>query len=145
MINNTAVRRALLVILAFNALSQIGGAVGLITGLISPPFSLLSGTPFANYTLPGLILGVVAGGGSLVALLLVWRAGNLTGDEAGIVSGCITTGWIVGEVILFKESVLGFLGVPLQVMYFVTGLLAAGLAAWLWLADWEHAHVQLDC
>jgi hypothetical protein len=139
MIHETGVRRTLLVMLAFNALSQIGGAIGLLAGA-HPPMSLLNSTPFADYTIPALILGVITGGSSLAALLLVWRAGRLTGDFAGIVSGSITAGWIVGEVILWKESILGFLSVPLQVLYLVTGLLVAGLAAWLWLADWERAH-----
>jgi hypothetical protein len=139
MIRETGVRRTLLVVLAFNALSQIGGAIGLLAGA-HPPLSLLSSTPFADYTLPALMLGIITGGGSLAAVLLVARAGRLTGDVAGIVSGGITAGWIVGEVLLWKESLLGFLSVPLQVLYFVTGLLAAGLAAWLWLADWERAH-----
>jgi len=133
MIHETGVRRTLLVVLAFNALSQIGGAIGLLAGA-HPPLSLLSATPFADYTLPALILGIITGGSSLAALLLVWRAGRLTGDFAGMVSGDITAGWIVGEVIL-----LGYLS-PLQVLYFATGLLTAGLGAWLWLADWGRAH-----
>jgi uncharacterized membrane protein YbhN (UPF0104 family) len=139
MIHESGVRRTLLVVLAFNALSQIGGAIGLLAGA-HPPLNLLTSTPFADYTLPALILGVITGGGSLVAVLLVARAGRPTGDVAALVSGSITAGWIVGEVLLFKESLLGFLSVPLQVLYFATGLLAVGLAARLWLADWERAH-----
>ena len=38
----------MLVTLAFNALSQFGGAVGLLTGAISPPLTLLSDTPFTS-------------------------------------------------------------------------------------------------
>lgn len=137
--HETGMRRALLVVLAFNALSQIGGAIGLLAGA-HPPMSLLGSTPFADYTVPALILGVITGGSSIVALLLVWRGQHLAGDAAGIISGGITAGWIVGEVILFRESLLGFLGVPLQVLYFVTGLLAAGLASWLSLVDRGVAH-----
>lgn len=136
------IRRAMLVTLAFNALSQFGGAVGLLTGAISPPLTLLSDTPFTSYTVPALILGVVTGGSSLVALRLVWLSARLVGDFASIIAGCITVGWILGEVILFKESVAGFLNVPLQVIYFVTGLVVLGLAGWLWLTDWERAHRQ---
>jgi len=139
MIYETGVRRTLLVMLAFNALSQIGGAIGLLAGA-HPPMSLLNSTPFADYTIPALILGVITGGSSLAALLLVWRAGRLTGDVAGLISGGITAGWIVGEVLLWRESLLGFLSVPLQVLYFGTGLLAVGLAAGLWLVDQEQAH-----
>jgi len=139
MIYETGVRRTLLVMLAFNALSQIGGAIGLLAGA-HPPMSLLNSTPFADYTIPALILGVITGGSSLAALLLVWRAGRLTGDVAGLISGGITAGWIVGEVLLWRESLLGFLSVPLQVLYFGTGLLAVGLAAGLLLVDQEQAH-----
>ena len=90
----------------------------------------------------GPLLGVVTGGSSLVALRLVWLSARLVGDFASIIAGCITVGWILGEVILFKESVAGFLNVPLQVIYFVTGLVVLGLAGWLWLTDWERAHRQ---
>jgi hypothetical protein len=143
MSRTTGERRTLLVVLAFNALSQIGGGIGLLAGA-HPPISLLDSTPFADYTMPALILGVITGGTSIIALLLVWRAAHIIGDVAGVVSGCITAGWILGEVILFRESLLGFLGVSLQVLYFVTGLLAAILASWLWLADRELAHSRMS-
>ena len=131
MTHESTLRRTLMIVLGFNALSQIGGCIGLITGAINPGLSLLNGTPFADYMMPGLILGA-AGVVSLVALALVWLAGRLTGDFAGVFSGGVTAGWIVGEVIL-----LGVISWPLQALYLVTGVVAFGLAAWLWLADWE--------
>ena len=80
MAQESTLRRTLMIVLGFNALSQIGGGIGLIMGAIAPPLSLLHGTPFADYTMPGLILDVVAGGGSLAALALVWVARRTTGD-----------------------------------------------------------------
>jgi len=134
MTHEPTIRRTLKVVLGFNALSQIVGGVGLLTGAINPGLCLLQGTPFADYTMPGLILGA-AGVVSLVALLLVWLASRLTGDFAGAFSGGVTAGWIAGEVVL-----LGVISWPLQALYLVTGLLALGLAAWLWLVDWERVH-----
>ncbi len=133
--HESTVRRTLMIVLGFNALTQIAGGIGLITGAIAPGLDLLRATPFADYTVPGLILGVFAGGISLAALLIVWLAGRLTGDFAGAFSGAVTAGWIVGEVIL-----LGVISWPLQALYLVTGLLAFGLAAWLWIVDWERVH-----
>ncbi len=130
MTHEPTIRRTLMVVLGFNALSQIAGGIGLLTGAINPGLSLLQGTPFADYAMPGLILSVVAGGGSLAALALVWLADRTTGDIAGFISGGVTAGWIAGEVIL-----LGVIAWQLQALYAVTGLLAAGLAAYLWLAD----------
>jgi hypothetical protein len=139
MSHEVGMRRTLIAVLAFNALSQIGGAIGLLTGA-HPPLSMLNPTPFADYTVPALILGIFTGGCSLLALLLVWRGGRLSGDFAGIASGGITAGWIVGEVLL-----IGFAGswVWLQILYFATGLVVAGLAAGLRLADWERTHPRL--
>jgi hypothetical protein len=135
MTHYAGVRLALIVVLGFNALSQIAGGIGLITGAVAPGLAILRGTPFADYMMPGVILVGVAGGSSLVALAVVWLASRLTGDFAGIASGGITAGWIVGEVML-----LGVISWPLQALYLATGLLTAGLAARLWLADWERAH-----
>jgi hypothetical protein len=134
MLHETGVRRTLLVMLAFNTLGLIGGAVGLLAGA-HPPLSPLRSTPFADSTIPSPLLGVIVGGGSLAALLLVWRAGRLTGDFAGIVSCGITAGWLVGEAIPWHESILGAPSVPLQMLYAVTRLLAAGWAARLWLVE----------
>jgi hypothetical protein len=127
----TGFRRTLMIVLGFNALSQVGGGIGLMTGVIEPGLSLLNGTPFADYTVPGLILGT-AGIVSLVALALVWLASRLTGDFAGAFAGAVTAGWIVGEVIL-----LGVVSWPLQALYLVTGVVAFGLGVRLWLADYE--------
>ena len=86
MTHEPTIRRTLMVVLGFNALSQIAGGIGLLTGAINPGLSLLQGTPFADYTMPGLILSVVAGGGSLAALALAWLADRTTGDIAGFIS-----------------------------------------------------------
>ena len=52
----------------FEAASGAVGAVGLLTGFMKIPVSILGGTPFADFTVPALLLGFVVGG---VARLIV--------------------------------------------------------------------------
>ncbi len=51
----------------FAAVSAIVGAMGLVVGYMNIPISVLSRTPFADFTFPALLLGVVVGGSALVA------------------------------------------------------------------------------
>jgi len=45
--------RALIGISLFNAVSAIGGGIGLVTGVLAVPTSLLRHTPFDSYVVPG--------------------------------------------------------------------------------------------
>jgi hypothetical protein len=112
------------------AVSAIAGAVGLLGGGIEFPPAWLAGTPFGDYTLPGLILGVVVGGGAAVAVLMVLARHPLGVPAAGA-AGLIQVGWIVGEVLLVGTN--GDLMLYLQLLYFALGAALALLAADLWL------------
>lgn len=96
-------RIALIVIDAFVALTAIGGGIALVTGLEAQRFSLemLQRTPFSSYTVPGLLLAVVVGGSAALATVatLVGRAGGFF----SLVAGIVLSGWIVGEVLVFKH------------------------------------------
>jgi hypothetical protein len=64
------IRIALVVAEAFVGLWAVIGGVALVTGaipFISFPLALLQGTPFRDYTIPGLALLILVGGSSLFA------------------------------------------------------------------------------
>ena len=70
-------------LLLFNALSALGGGVGLVTGTLPVPTVLLRNTPFDSYVIPGLFLGIVIGGSALAgAIALLARADELVHLES---------------------------------------------------------------
>ncbi|MGA1837676.1 hypothetical protein VD659_12175 [Herbiconiux sp. 11R-BC] len=112
---------ALLVVAAFNALSAIGGGIGLIaTNGMGAPVSWLDGTAFDSYLVPGLVLLVVVGGTQLLALVLQWRHQRFA-LVASVVAGFGIVIWIHVEVALLPGYSF------LQTLYFATGLLQLAL------------------
>lgn len=114
----------------FNALSAVGGGISLVAGALPVPMSLLRHTPFDSYVIPGLFLGIIIGGSSLVgaiALMAHVRRARVISASAGL----IMVGWIMGETILIQAFSW------LQGVYLLTGLL---LAAGSWfLPSTAHA------
>jgi hypothetical protein len=119
---------ALLVLAAVQAVGAIGGGVGLVqdpVNNIGLPISLLEGTPFNDYLIPGLILLLVVGVFSLlvfVGLLLRWKAAWWLSLASG--GGLII--WIIAEVAL-----LGYLpgaGIGMQIAFGLIGVAIVALA-----------------
>jgi hypothetical protein len=96
------VRIALTTLLAFGALNAFGGAWYGLSGAPGIPREWLHGSPFADYFVPSLVLGVVVGGSfslATIALLRAWpRARPLC-----IAAGAVVLGWIVVQL-----RVIGF-------------------------------------
>jgi hypothetical protein len=123
--------RVLLVLLnGFLALTAIAGGVGLLADLNAPPVTALAGSPFSDYTIPGLALLIVVGGTAVIATLLSARKHAL----AALVS-CLA-----GAVIVVFEIVeVLVIGSPpgiaktLQLFYFSLGgiLIAVSLIYWV--------------
>jgi hypothetical protein len=119
---------ALLILTAIQAAGAIGGGAGLVRDPvknIGMPVSLLEGTPFRDYLIPGLILLVVVGLFSLlvfVGLLLRWKAAWWLSLASG--GGLVI--WIISEVAL-----LGYLpgaGIGLQIVFGLVGVAVLVLA-----------------
>lgn len=115
---------ALLVLAAVQAAGAIGGGVGLVrdpVNNIGMPVSLLEGTPFKDYLVPGLILLIVVGLFSLLvfgALLVRWKPAWWLSLASG--GGlCI---WIITEGVL-----LGYLGPEGIALQLVFGIVGAGI------------------
>ena len=113
---------AQLILAAVQAAGAIGGGIGLVqdpVNNIGMPLSLLDGTPFKDYLIPGLILLIVVGLFSLlvfVGLLLRWKAAWWLSLASG--GGLVI--WIVAEVAL-----LGYLsgaGIGLQIVFGLVGV-----------------------
>lgn len=115
----------------FNALSAIGGGIGMIVADgLSMPKSLLADTPFTTFAIPGLILLVVVGGTQLVSVVLLFARREyalLWSAVAGF--GMLI--WIISEI--------GFIHAFnwAQTIYVVSGLLQLVLVfALLGVAPW---------
>lgn len=115
--------------LLFQGFSGIYGGLSLVIdpsgGSIGLPLSLLAGTPFGSYLLPGWILGVLLGAGPLVA------AGALVAHTKwalllSALLGAALLLWIVVQVIL-----VGYLAwPPLQLVYGLLGVALVSLSVY---------------
>jgi hypothetical protein len=116
------------------AVGAIAGGLALLAGVIHFPLEQLQGTPFGDYTIPGLILAMVVGG----SLLLGAATALLRREFAvlcSVAAGLILSGWIIGEVIL-----LGPFALTWQLPFFAWGLAIFGLASFLWMKEYREHH-----
>ena len=111
------VRRTLLGLHLFNAVSAVGGGIALAAGLLGVPVTLLRHTPFDSFVVPGIFLAVIIGGSATIGAtaLLNQRPRALVTSGA---AGAVMVGWILGETLLLE----GFSW--LQGVYLLTGSLA---------------------
>jgi hypothetical protein len=134
------IRIAVAVVNLFAALSAFAGALGLVVGYMNIPLSELRTTPFADFTVPALLLGFVVGGSALAAALITLFGPRrialfepLRFDAlVSAVAGCIMVGWMTIEI-----AMIG-LDTWVQALYLVVGLLMIGLAG---LLQWAESHV----
>src|SRR5512142_371334 len=119
----------LIVLVIFQSISTILGGIALLANIISMPVELLQGSPFKDYTVPGLALSLLAGGSSLFASILLFRKSKFS----------ILFSTTAGVVMMFFEFVeVLVIGSPagvartLQIIYFGTGtaLVVASMGAW---------------
>ena len=119
-------RQVLVALDLFVAVTAVAGGIALVTGMERKRFSpeLTKRTPFKSYTVPGLLLGVVVGGTSLVATVATLRD-RRSGPLASAVAGATLIGWIAGEVCILPPETHSWI----EVGYASLGLVmcAAGL------------------
>ena len=118
-------RSSLIILESFLALTAIGGAIGLLTGTGAPPREILTHSPFADYTVPGLALLLIVGGPALVAVILLARK-----DPRDL----LVCGLTAFSIIIFESVEILSIGSPagiarnLQVLYIMVGALIGGIA-----------------
>lgn len=95
--------------------------------------SILAGSPFSDFLVPGLILGGLFGIGSLVTALAGWRRIRWA-PFAAFAIGCGQMIWIVIQVAIIRE--LSFLH---PTMFGIGLVIAAAAVPWGWptLAAWR--------
>jgi hypothetical protein len=142
------IRIALLAIAVFIATSAIEGGVAVMGGVVfgyELPLAWLAGTPFGDYTIPGLALAIVVGGSALIAAatIFIHREWAVLGP---VVAGLVMDGYLVVEVVSI-DSKLGdalLTSLAVQLFYFVLGLALIGLAGFLWMREYRGSrHFQL--
>ena len=142
------IRIALLVLEAFIGLSAIQGGIGLLQGVefnFVVPVAWLAGTPFSDYTIPGLVLAIVVGGSALFAAATVFIHREWA-VLASVLAGLLMVGYLVVEAICIDSKVGNDLPIALgaQLLYLVLGLAVFGLAGYLWMRDYRRQHYHLE-
>ena len=122
----------LIILTIFQAISTVLGGIALLANIISMPVELLRGSPFKDYTIPGLSLSLLAGGSALFAAILLFRKSKFS----------ILFSTTAGVVMMFFEFVeVLVIGSPagaawtLQIIYFGTGTAIVVAAMGIWFLD----------
>lgn len=71
-------------------------------GILSLPLSLLQGTPFRNYLLPGILLVGLVGSVNIVAVYTNISR-NISRYNWSIAGGVMITGWIIVQMIVVQS------------------------------------------
>lgn len=106
----------------FLALTAVAGGIALIAGVIKMPLSALAGSPFTDFTVPGILLTAIVGGTSLLAAWLVHRGLGLGAQVSAVAGGAI----IIFEIV--EWNIIGFQW--LQALYIGVGVAILALAVW---------------
>lgn len=110
------VRGLLIAVGIFNAVSAVGGGIGLLTpGSMGIPLSLIAGSGFTSYFWPGVMLIFVIGGTQCLAVVSELRSSRTAAFWAAF-SGFTMIIWIFVEM-----AVMGGYSV-LHGIYFATGV-----------------------
>jgi hypothetical protein len=124
----------LLTLIVYQGISALYGGLSLVLdptgGVLSMPVSLLAGSPFRTYLVPGLILGLMLGVFPLFLIYPLWkkpewkRAGflNIYKDRYWAWTYSLYLGVMLMVWIQVQEMVIGYLHV-IQAVIFAVGLL----------------------
>lgn len=116
LIPSSLVRGLLIGVGVFNALSAVGGGIGLLTpGSMGIPLTLLDGTIFTSYLWPAIILIVVIGGTQTLAVAAELRRTRIALFWAAV-AGIAMVIWIFVELAIMAGFSI------LHGIYFTTGL-----------------------
>ncbi len=115
----------LFLLVSFTALTALSSGIMMIYDPSGSFFqmseSLLSGTPFKNFLVPGIVLALIVGGTNLAAVVLNLMR-NKNRYNWAIAAGVMISGWIVVQMIMISAFSW------LQLLYLVIGILTILLA-----------------
>jgi len=136
-----AMRISIFILVVFGALTTLAGGIGLLTGAIAAPLQWLKGSPFVDYTIPGLALAIIVGGSMLLAAVTIF-----TGREIGVLaSGFAGLAMILFEIVE-APAIDPYAGnslsvaLSLQIFFFALGLAIFVLATTLWMIEFRRQH-----
>jgi hypothetical protein len=142
-----AIRIMLVVFEAIIGLGAIGGGIAILTGAFDQwlPLAWLQGTPFSDYTIPGLILLIVIGGGMVVAAATVF----VQREWAVLLSaamGLVMIGFEIFEVVILDRYADAIIpsSIAQQTLMSGLGLIIFGLASYLWMSEYREQHFQTN-
>jgi hypothetical protein len=104
----------------FAALNALGGALYALQGARGVPREWLEGTPFEDYTIPGILLLIGAGVMVVAATMVLLRARSASVVSGG--AGALLVIWIIVQV-----AMIGYVS-WMQPVSFAAGLAIIGLA-----------------
>jgi hypothetical protein len=123
---NKTLRRWLLFLEGFLAFTAIAGGIALVANFNAPSVDDLRGTPFPDYTVPGLALLLLVGGSALLATIALLRRHHralLVAMASGVIILCFE----IVEVLTIGSP--PGVGRNLQIFYCVLGIFILALAA----------------
>ena len=88
------------------------------------PLSLLEGSPFPNFLIPGIFLLAVNGVGSMIGAGLSFRRRRYA-QEIAIVLGAILAAWILIQVVIIKSFSW------LHILYIILGVVELGIGLYI--------------
>jgi uncharacterized membrane protein len=113
---------------AFIGLGALGGGFMLVSdpsgSALGLPMSLLEGSPFLDFLIPGMFLLAVNGIGSMVGAGLSFTRRRYT-QEIAIVLGAILVAWILIQVVIISSFHW------LHVLYFILGVVELGIGLYI--------------
>jgi hypothetical protein len=113
---------------AFIGLGALGGGFMLVRdpsgSALELPMSLLEGSPFPDFLIPGMFLFAVNGVGSMIGAGLSFTRRRYA-QEIAIVLGAILVAWIVIQVVIISSFHW------LHVLYFILGVVELGIGFYI--------------
>lgn len=108
-------RGALVGLLVFVALNAFAGGYYGLAGAGGVPREWLAGSPFESYLVPSLVLAIVVGGSSLLAVLALGVRHRWSRHLAAL-AGVVLVGWIAIQLAMigfvsFLQPVMAIIGV----------------------------------
>jgi hypothetical protein len=141
-VKHKGIRIAFAVIEALISLAAIGGGIAILTNAFNfnqwLSVTWLQGTPFSDYTIPGLLLLIVVGGGMLLAATTAF----VQREWAVLLSaavGLIMIGFEIFEATIIDRYTQAIVPSTLvqQILMSGLGLVIFGLAASLWMTEYR--------
>jgi len=109
----------LIILNIFLALTAIPGGFCLLTGIAAPPIDELKSSIFTNYTIPGLALMIIVGGGALLTSIMLFRKNKDAILYSAFVGLIIMTFEFVEVLAIGSPTGAGLV---MQVIYFLLGI-----------------------